>query len=118
MSRVLKNELQILRENLMACFRETLPTKQVNAVLSLSLIWMHVLADKEEGIQNPKERRRLMEEFDRNKEPLDKAIQKIRESKDGNKTLSPKEACPECGEKTYPEGGCQLCMRCGWSPCG
>ena len=48
MSRVLKNELQILRENLMTCFRETLPSKQFSALLSLSIIWLDVLADREE----------------------------------------------------------------------
>jgi hypothetical protein len=25
--------------------------------------------------------------------------------------------CPECGETTYREGGCPLCISCGWSPC-
>ena len=57
MSRVLKNELQILRENLMTCFRETLPSKQFNAMLSLSIIWLHVLADREAKTKDPEERR-------------------------------------------------------------
>ena len=26
--------------------------------------------------------------------------------------------CPECGERTYRQGGCPLCISCGWSPCG
>ena len=26
--------------------------------------------------------------------------------------------CPECGEKLYFEGGCNICKSCGWSKCG
>lgn len=26
--------------------------------------------------------------------------------------------CPECGEIIYREGGCPICISCGWSPCG
>jgi hypothetical protein len=26
--------------------------------------------------------------------------------------------CPECGERIYREGGCPICIFCGWSPCG
>ena len=26
--------------------------------------------------------------------------------------------CPECGERIYREGGCPICISCGWSPCG
>lgn len=26
--------------------------------------------------------------------------------------------CPECGETTVPQGGCVVCMHCGYSACG
>jgi len=29
-----------------------------------------------------------------------------------------KDICPECGERTFMQGRCPICMRCGWSPCG
>ena len=55
MSRVLKNELQILRENLMRCIQETPPSKQFIALLSLPIIWLHVLVDRGEEIQDHEE---------------------------------------------------------------
>jgi len=79
MSRVLKNELQTLRESLMKCFRETPPSRQVNALLSLSAIWLHVLADRHERIQDPKERRRLEDEFDHGKRVIEQGIRKLGE---------------------------------------
>lgn len=28
------------------------------------------------------------------------------------------DSCPECGADMQPEGGCVLCLDCGYSPCG
>lgn len=25
--------------------------------------------------------------------------------------------CPECGNKLIHEGGCEICLACGWSAC-
>lgn len=83
MARVLKDELQILRENLMNCFKETLPSKQFNATLSLSIIWLHVLVDREEAIQDPKERRRLQDEFDQGQRAIEHGIQRVYEQTEG-----------------------------------
>ena len=83
MSRVLKNELQILRENLMNCFRETLPSKQFCALLFLSTIELHVLVDKEEAIQDPKERRRIQDEFDQGKRAIEDGIRRVYEQTEG-----------------------------------
>ena len=33
-------------------------------------------------------------------------------------THSQSDLCPECGERTYRDGGCPICISCGWSPCG
>ena len=77
MCRVLKNELQILRENLMTCFRETLPSKQFNATLSLSIIWLHVLADREAKIEDQEERRCITNEFDEGKRGVEKGIETL-----------------------------------------
>jgi hypothetical protein len=79
MSRVLKNEIQELRKKLMNCFQETLPTKQFNAMLSLSILWLHVLADREEKNQNPEERRQLTDEFEGGKESIEQGIRMLYE---------------------------------------
>ncbi len=79
MSRVLKNELQILRENLMTCFKETLPSKQFNATLSLSIIWLHVLADREEKTEDQEERRCIADEFDEGKRSIERGIETLYE---------------------------------------
>ena len=75
MSRVLKNKLQILRENLMSCFKETLPSKQFNATLSLSIIWLHVLVDREAKTEDQEERRCITNEFDQCKRSLTRGIE-------------------------------------------
>ena len=85
MSRVLKNKLQILRENLMSCFRETLPSKQFSALLSLSAIWLGVLADRETKTEDPNERRRLEDEFDQGKRAIEQGIQRLYEQTEGRR---------------------------------
>jgi hypothetical protein len=77
MSRVLKNKLQILRENLMSCFKETLPSKQFNATLSLSIIWLHVLVDREAKTEDQEERRCIADEFDEGKRSIDRGIETL-----------------------------------------
>ncbi len=79
MSRVLKDELKDLREKVMACFRETLPSKQFNSLLSLSLIWLHVLVDGEEEIDDQEERRTLTNEFEERTNAIEKGIQLLYE---------------------------------------
>lgn len=121
MSRVLKNEVKILREDLMLCFRENLLSKQASACLSLPMIWMHVLVDREKETEDEEERRILMDEFDRNKEVIERGIQRLRQIDDKpltDSSYSQTEACSECGGRTYRQGGCPLCIECGYSPCG
>ena len=79
MSRVLKNKIQILRENLMTCFREALPSRQFNAMLSLSAIWLHVLVDREAKSKDPEERRCITNEFDQCKRSLTRGIEVLYE---------------------------------------
>ena len=83
MARVLKNELQDLRQNLMNCFQKTLPSEQFSALLFLSIIELHVLADREEAIQDPKERRRMESEFDQGKRAIEHGIQRVHEQTEG-----------------------------------
>ena len=83
MSRVLKNELQDLRQKLMNCIRKTLPSKQFRALLFLSIIGLHVLVDREEDIKDPEERRRLEDEFDQGKRAIEHGIQRLYEQTEG-----------------------------------
>jgi hypothetical protein len=126
MSRLLKDELQELRKKLMVCFRETLPSKQFNALLSLPIIWLHVLVDREEKIEDEEERGRFMNEFERGISSIEKGIQMLSQqtkNKRGQENLptdnySQTDICPECAERTFRQGGCPICISCGWSPCG
>ena len=77
MSRVLKNELQDLRRNVMSCFKETLPSKQFRALLFLSTIRLGVLADKEAKTQDPKERRCIEDEFEEGKGAVERGIEML-----------------------------------------
>ena len=86
MSRVLKDELQDLRKKLMTCFRETLPSKQFNALLSLSTIWLGVLADRGEKIQDQEERRRIEDEFEKGEKALKNGIRYVYEKAEGRNT--------------------------------
>ena len=83
MSRVLKNKLETLRENLMSCFKETLPSKQFNATFSLSIIWLHVLVDREAKTEDQEERRCITNEFDEGKGAIEKGIRLLYEQTKG-----------------------------------
>ncbi|MPM93134.1 hypothetical protein SDC9_140270 [bioreactor metagenome] len=37
---------------------------------------------------------------------------------EGNIDWSNLKHCPECGSKIQHEGGCMICMNCGFSKCG
>ena len=89
MSRVLKNELQILRENLMSCFKETLPSKRFNATLSLSIIWLHVLVDKEAKFEDQEERRCIADEFDEGKRSIERGIETLYQQTNRGTTEDP-----------------------------
>ena len=83
MSRVLKDELQDLRQNLMKCFRKTLPSKQFGDLLFLSIMGLHALVDREEEIKDPGERRRMEDEFDQGKKAIEHGIQRLYEQTGG-----------------------------------
>ena len=83
MVRVLKEELQELRKKVMTCFRKTLPSKQFSALLSLSIIWLGVLADRETKTEDLKERRRLEHDFDEQKRAIEHGIERLYEQTEG-----------------------------------
>jgi len=79
MSRVLKNELRNLRQNFETCLHKLPLNRQFGALLSLSVIWLHVLVAREEGIQDEEERRCITNEFDQCKRALTKGIEMLDE---------------------------------------
>jgi len=79
MSRVLKNELQNLKQSFETCLHKMPLNKQFSALLFLSMIWLHVLVAREEGIQDEEERRCITNEFDQCKRTLTKGIEMLHE---------------------------------------
>jgi hypothetical protein len=79
MARVLQKELCELHEKLMRCFKETLPTKQFYASLTISTIGLGVMLVKETEIQNDEERRVLENEFDKGKRDIENRIKMLYE---------------------------------------
>ncbi len=90
MSRVLENELQDLRQNLMKCFRETLPSKQAKALLVLSVIWLGVLAERDAKTEDDEERRCIKDEFEERRRTVERGIEIIYKQTQRN----PEEAVP------------------------
>ena len=79
MSRDLKDQFRDLAERVMTCFQNTLPSKQFNALLSLSVIWLGVLAERETKTKDPKERRIIEDEFEAGKRAIERGIEMLHE---------------------------------------
>lgn len=77
MSRDLKNQFRDLAERVMTCFRNTQPSKQFMALLSLSVIWLGVLTDREANTEDPKERRCIEDEFEEGKGAVERGIEML-----------------------------------------
>lgn len=84
MSRDLQKEFRTLRENLIACFKETKITDKSFTSLFLSIVRLYVLLDQEGKTKNSKERRRMIHEFKRRKKDLQKRIQDVYERTKGS----------------------------------
>ena len=94
MSRVLKNELRNLQQNVETCLHKLPLNQQFRALLLLALIRLHVLAAREEQIQNEEERRRITNEFDHCKRTLAKGIEMLHEQTTRERTENP-DSSPE-----------------------
>ena len=80
-SRDLEKELSRVRQELMACFRETLPSKQFSAEIFLATVSLHLIAAEVQQTQNIEKRRRLLNETDQQKSTIQKGIQLLRQAK-------------------------------------
>ena len=79
MSRDLKNQFRDLAERVMTCFQNTHSSKHFNALLSVSIIWLGVLGDREEQIEDEEERRCTKDEFDKGKRNVKQGIEMLYE---------------------------------------
>ena len=76
--RNIEKELIETRQKLMVCFRDTLPSKEFRATILLAMIGIHITADQIKKSRNPEERRRLINEFDRRKNAVEKGIRMLK----------------------------------------
>ena len=77
MSRDLLNEIDAIRQKLQVGLEMAKPTEQVKAVMILSVINLRVFADHIKNSPSPEERRRLINEYERQKESIEKGIQML-----------------------------------------
>lgn len=76
----LKREIQKARQALMAALGQTTPAKEFGATLLMAVVGLHVTEARIRKTQNFKERRRLINEFNRQMNAIEKGIQALRKS--------------------------------------
>ena len=76
----LKQELMRVRQNFMASMGQTTPAKEFGATLMLAVVGLHVTEAHIRKTQNFEERRRLINEFNRQRNAIEKGIQALRKS--------------------------------------
>jgi hypothetical protein len=92
MSRDLLNEIDAIRQKLQVGLEMAKPTEQVKAVMILSVINLHVFVDHIKNSPSPEERRRLVNEYERQKESIEKGIQMLIQKTQRFRKLH---ACPQ-----------------------
>ena len=76
----LKQELMGVRQDLMAALGQTTPAKEFGATLLMAMVGLHVTEARVRKTQNFEERRRLINEFNRQRNAIEKGIQALRKS--------------------------------------
>ena len=76
----LKQELIGVRQALMAALGQTTPAKEFGATLMMAMVGLHVTEARIRKTQNFEERRRLINEFNRQRNAIEKGIQALRKS--------------------------------------
>ena len=77
----LKQELMGVRQALMAALGQTTPAKKFGATLMMAVVGLHVTEARIRKTQNFEERRRLINEFNRQRNAIEKGIQTLRKSR-------------------------------------
>ena len=75
----LQKELMEVREDLMLCFRETMPSKEFSTAMILGTVHLHLIVDRAIRTNNPEERRRLINEFHEGRDTIEKGIKILRQ---------------------------------------
>jgi hypothetical protein len=75
----MQKELRQISESMMVCFKETMPTKQFTATITLAVVSLHVLAARIQKTQNLEERSKMLNAFSRKKEKIKKGIRILRQ---------------------------------------
>ncbi len=76
----LKQELMRVRQDLMAAMGQTTTAKEFGATLLMAMVGLHVTEARIRKTQNFEERRRLINEFNRQMNAIEKGIQALRKS--------------------------------------
>ena len=76
----LKQELMRVRQNFMASMGQTTPAKEFGATLMMAVVGLHVTEARIRKTQNFEERRRLINEFNRQRNAIEKGIRALRKS--------------------------------------
>jgi hypothetical protein len=76
----LKKELMGVRQAFMAAVGQTTPAKEFGATLLMAMVGLHVTEGRIRKTQNFEERRRLINEFNRQRNAIEKGIQALRKS--------------------------------------
>ena len=74
----LKREIQKTTDALMAAMGQTIPAKEFGATLLMAVVGLHVTETRIRKTQNFEERRRLINEFNRQRNAIEKGIQALR----------------------------------------
>ncbi len=88
MSRDLENEVEELRRNLETCFQVARPSEKFRVNTILATVQLRVLAEQFKTSEDSKERRRLINEYEKEKEIIQKGIRKLCESARSRKTIT------------------------------
>ena len=80
----LKKELMGVRQALMASMGQTTPAKEFGATLLMAMVGLHVTEALIRKTQSFEERRRLINEFNRQRNAIEKGIQALRKSRGGS----------------------------------
>ena len=77
----LKKELMGVRQNLIVALGQITPAKEFGATLMMAVVGLHVTEARLRKTQNFEERRRLINEFNRQRNAIEKGIQVLRKSR-------------------------------------
>ena len=80
-TRNIRKELQILREEVMRCFRKNRPAKEFGATLMVAMVGLHMTEARIRKTRNLKERRLLIHEFNSRRDTIKKGLSALGSSK-------------------------------------